>query len=80
MAFLKDRDNRWYQTLSPQRLGPGTNRWEFNLSPGAEGWESYGHHGAWHHRLRIDPSAVGLRLFSYDAAYTGVCSFAQASA
>ena len=80
MAFFKDRDNRWYQTLSDQWFGPGTNRWEFDLSPLAEGWEPYGHHGAWHHRLRLDPAAVGIRVFSGDAAYTGVCSFAQAAA
>ena len=78
MAFLKDRDSHWFQTLREERVGPGTNRWEFAIDPLAEGWEPQGHHGAWHHRLRITPAAVGIRIFT-DAgeSYTGVCAFVQ---
>ncbi|MGI6495941.1 MAG: DUF5060 domain-containing protein [Kiritimatiellia bacterium] len=80
LAFLKDRDSRWYQVLYEGRMGPGTNRWEVDLRPSATGWGPQGHHGVWHHRLRLSPDAVGIRLFSDGASYTGACTIASVSA
>lgn len=64
LAFLKDRDGHWFQTLLPEHFGPGTNRWTVPFSARARNrWQPVGHHLAWNHRVRLDPRFVGLRLF-----------------
>jgi hypothetical protein len=73
MAFMKDRDGRWFQKLRPEPLQPGTNAWCFDFSAEAPGWSPVGHHLVWNYRTRLAPQMVGLRVFSLHEAYTGAC-------
>ncbi|MDD5707607.1 MAG: DUF5060 domain-containing protein [Kiritimatiellae bacterium] len=87
LAFLKDRDGRWYQSLRVPALVSGTNRWDFDFEAGATSWQPVGHHTVWHQRVRLKPEFVGLRVFTAPrlmappetAAYTGVFRVAQAN-
>ncbi|MBM4149397.1 MAG: DUF5060 domain-containing protein [Lentisphaerae bacterium] len=64
LVYVKDWDHFWYQILLPERPAPGREmRVKVDLSPHAVGWESRGHHGAWHARVLTDPSEVGVRFF-----------------
>ncbi len=75
LLFIKERDGHWFQKLHQQSVTGGTNRWSFDLSATADGWQPVGHQMAWHYRVLLKPQFVGLRLFS-KAAYTGVCEVA----
>lgn len=77
LAFMKDRDGNWFQSLRRPFLTAGTNLWEFDFSAAAGDWQPVGHHGVWHHRTRLTPEYVGLRVFAGQQAYTGLCDLAQ---
>ncbi len=77
LAFLMDRDGHWYQALRTAFLVPGTNRWDFAFGADARAWEPQGHHAAWHLRCRLNPKAVGVRIFA-PGAHTGVCTVVEA--
>ena len=79
LVWLKDRDDYWHQYLVPDALKPGaTNTLTVPFQPGATGWQTPGHSLAWHHRVRLNPQSVGLRVFS-DTAYTGKCVLVSAT-
>ena len=79
LVWLKDRDDYWHQYLVPDLLKPGaTNTLTIPFQPGATGWQTPGHSLAWHHRVRLNPQSVGLRVFS-DAAFTGKCVLVSAT-
>jgi hypothetical protein len=79
LAFMKDRDGNWFQSLRSDPLASGTNRWSFDISPEATDWRPVGHHMVWNHRIRLDPLFVGIRLFSIREAYTGNCHHVSAT-
>lgn len=65
LFHLKDADGFWFQYLLPRRLGPGeTNQVVISLAADATGWEPVGHHGAWNFRSSLDPSEIGMKIFS----------------
>lgn len=73
LLFVIDRDGFWYQALQEEKLRPGvTNTFRVPLAPGAATWQPVGHAGAWHLRARLNPQAVGLRVFGR-AAGTNTC-------
>jgi hypothetical protein len=79
LVWLKDRDDYWHQYLSPEFLKPGaTNTLTIPFQSGAIGWQTPGHSLAWHHRVRLNPQSVGLRVFS-DTAFTGKCVLVSAT-
>ena len=79
LAWLKDRDDYWHQYLSPTFLKAGaTNVLTIPFQPGATGWQTPGHSLGWHHRVRLNPQSVGLRVFS-DTAFTGKCVLVSAT-
>jgi hypothetical protein len=79
LVWLKDRDDYWHQYLPPGSLIAGeTNRLTIPFQAGATGWQTPGHSLAWHHRVRLNPQSVGLRVFA-DAAFTGKCVLVSAT-
>ncbi len=73
LLFLIDRDGHWYQSLQEKPLVPGmTNVFEVSLASGAPSWQAVGHDAAWHHRVRLNPKTVGLRIFG-KTNFTGTC-------
>lgn len=77
MVQVTDWDYLWYQNLAPGYLAPGAwNRFRVDLSPGAAGWESRGHHAAWHLRALMRPEAFTVRVFCKRPA-KGACSVAK---
>jgi hypothetical protein len=81
LLFLVDRDGRWYQSLQEARLVPGaTNVFVVPLAPApaATNWQPVGHAGAWHHRARLHPDAVGLRVFG-PTPWRGTCVLLSAA-
>ncbi|HOM58722.1 MAG TPA: hypothetical protein PK770_02550, partial [Kiritimatiellia bacterium] len=78
LVWLKDRDAFWHQYLIPQSgEGKETNLWVIPFRPGAAGWQTPGHTLAWHHRVRMSPQSVGVRLFG-DSVFTGKCVLVSA--
>jgi len=79
MLFLIDRDGRWYQSLQDRPLVPGiTNAMEVSLASGTPSWQPVDHAAAWHHRVKLNPKAVGLRIFG-KAPFTGSCVLLSAA-
>jgi len=79
LVWFKDRDDYWHQRLLPAPLVAGaTNTVTVPFQPGAPGWDTPGHSLAWHHRVRLNPQSVGLRVFA-DAAFTGKCVLVSAT-
>ncbi len=79
MLFVIDRDDRWYQALQERPLVPGrVNTFEVPLTSGALVWQPVGHAAAWHYRVRLNPKAVGLRIFGR-TNYVGSCVLLSAS-
>lgn len=79
LVWLKDRDAFWHQYLIPQSgEEKGTNLWVIPFRPGAAGWQTPGHTLAWHHRVRLNPQSVGVRLFG-DSVFTGKCVLVSAA-
>ncbi len=70
--FLVDADYNWFQhqPVLPAATN-GVRQIRIDLSSTARGWKPKGHFGGWHHRVRLCPKQVGLRLFS-DDEYEGV--------
>lgn len=77
MVFLIDRDDRWFQSMADVRLRPGTNYIHVPLTAGHPAWQPVGHAAAWHYRTRLNPKAVGIRIFGH-APYQGACILAAA--
>jgi hypothetical protein len=78
LVFLIDRDDRWYQSVPDARLRPGTtNYFAVTLAAGQPSWQPVGHTAAWHYRSRLNPKAVGIRVFG-DAPFNGACVLASA--
>ena len=81
LAQVEDWDGLWYQCLLPDALSPGaTAALLVDVSPGAFGWESLGHPGAWHRRSLMQPRMVRLALFANGGAVTSAVEVASASA
>lgn len=81
LLFVIDRDDCWYQSLQARPLVPGqTNTFEVPLTSGALAWQPVGHAAAWHYRVRSNPKAVGLRIFSTtNTNYVGTCVLLSAA-
>ena len=78
LVWFKDRDDYWHQYVLPTHLAAGTNTITVPVQPGATGWQTPGHSLAWHHRVRLNPQSVGLRVFG-DTAFTGKCVLVSAT-
>jgi hypothetical protein len=79
LVWFKDRDDYWHQFITPDHLKAGiTNTLTIPLQSGASGWQTPGHSLAWHHRIRLNPQSVGLRVFA-DTAFTGKCVLVSAT-
>lgn len=80
LLYWIDADNNWFQNLAPSSLTPGKAvRLKFDISASADGWAPQEHFGAWHHRVRMRPAGIGLRLFSGNS-YSGTVAVAEAVA
>lgn len=79
LAWLKDRDDNWFQHILEPPLVPGvTNVLAIPFAANAAGWRVPGRPPAWHYRTRLNPQSIGLRVFG-SAAATGRCDVVSAS-
>ncbi len=73
LAYLVDREGRWFQSLQVAPLTPGvTNRVEIAMGADAPNWQPYGHTAAWQYHTRKGPKEIGLRFFTR-TPWTGDC-------
>ncbi len=74
LVFMVDADHNWFQHQSyvSQAINAAKHV-RVDLSASAVGWDAHGHFGRWHHRVRMRPRRIGLRLFS-DSEYEGVAA------